>query len=132
MIGSRPKRRNTCYNKRMKLKCATLTAVALMLTSAPIAHADDIDHQFLASLSQDGVNMAPDRAISYAHQICEAENLSPFSPPVIPPLTNETLPPRTLELRRIENDLLSQGLTTPQTVTFRRDAISAYCPDKRD
>jgi hypothetical protein len=112
----------------MKLKCA-LTAAALTLTSAPLAHADDVDDQFLASLSRDGLNMAPDQAISYAHQICDAENLSPVGI-AIPPLMPDTPSPRTLELRRIEDDLLSQGLTTPETVTFRRDAITTYCPDK--
>ena len=100
-----------------------LFAAAVVLLSTAIAHADSGDQQFLAGLG--GIPLPPDQAITYAHRVCDAENL---------PRVGFAIGPTPLAgaFQQMQNELAAKGLTEPQMVQLKRTAITTYCPDKRD
>lgn len=102
-------------------------AAAVLLTTA-IAHADGLDDQFLALLSRDGINGAPDQMIAIAHERCDAADL-PRSGVFIPRFGAQP-GPYLAEIGNIYTELESQGLTSSQAAQFIRDAIKVYCPDQ--
>jgi hypothetical protein len=104
-----------------------VAAVTAVLVTGAIAHADTTDDQFLALVSNDGLNAGPpDQMIAIAHQRCDADGLShnnwynfrfgghpsPFN----------------VAISNINAKLQSQGLTFDQAVQFMRDAVAVYCP----
>ncbi len=106
-----------------------LAAVAAVMLSAGIAHADGADDQFLALLSKDGIVGAPDQMIAVAHERCDDANLPRSGgwnwrfgagpSPYIGAIGN------------VYTELESQGMSSAQAAQFIRDAITVYCPDQR-
>ena len=104
-------------------------AAAAVLLAAAVAHADNLDDQFLGMLSQDGLNVSPpDRAIAIAHERCQDGALSHV------PFYNFRFggqqDPFTVAVSKLYSELQSQGLEKPQMDQFMRDAITVYCPDQ--
>jgi hypothetical protein len=113
---------------RFRSVCA---AAAAVLVTAAIAHADSPDDQFLGLLSKDGLNVGPpDQMIAIAHERCDDDVLS-RSGPYIPPFGRGPSP-FMVAVTRTYSELESQGLTVAQVGQFMRDAITVYCPDKKD
>jgi Protein of unknown function (DUF732) len=106
------------------------TAAAAVLVATAVAHADSLDDQFLAKLSQDGMNVgSPDQLIGVAHERCDDADL---------PRTGLFIPrfgaqpgPYLAAIGNIYTELESQGMTSGQVVVFMQDAMTVYCPDKK-
>lgn len=107
-------------------------AAAAVLVAAAIAHADSPDDQFLGLLSKDGLNVGPpDQMIAIAHERCDDDGLSCCG--VFLPRFGWQPSPFMVAITKIYTELQSQGLTTAQVgQQFVRDAITVYCPDKKD
>jgi Protein of unknown function (DUF732) len=104
-------------------------AVAALLAAAT-AHADGLDDQFMAKLSQDGVNIGPpDQLIAIAHERCDDANL-PRSGVFIPRFGSQP-GPYLAAIGNVYTELESAGMTSGQAAQFIRDAIAVYCPDQR-
>jgi Protein of unknown function (DUF732) len=107
-----------------------VAAAAAALLAAATAHADGLDDQFLAKLSQDGVNIGPpDRLIAIAHERCDDADL-PRSGLFIPRFGSQP-GPYLAAIGQVYNELESQGMTSAQAAQFIRDAIAVYCPDQK-
>jgi Protein of unknown function (DUF732) len=110
---------------------AVLAAAAAVLLAAAIAQAESPDDQFLGLLSRDGLSVGPpDQMIAIAHERCDDDGLSRSSW-YIPPF-GRSASPFMVAMTKIERELQSQGLTVAQAGQFLRDAITVYCPDKKD
>jgi hypothetical protein len=110
---------------------AVFAGAAAVLVATAIAHADSPDDQFLGLLSRDGLNVGPpDQMIAIAHERCDDDGLS-RSGLYIPPF-GRAASPFMVAMTKINSELQSQGLTVAQVGQFMRDAITVYCPDKRD
>jgi hypothetical protein len=102
-------------------------AAAAVLVAGAVAHADTLDDQFLASLSNDGLNVGPpDRMIALAHERCDKEGLSRaewynFR------FGGQPSPWR-VAMTKIAGELQSQGLAAAQVRPWMQDAINVYCP----
>jgi len=106
-------------------------AAAAVLVAAAIAHADSPDDQFLGLLSTDGLNVGPpDQMIAIAHERCDDDGLSRSG--VFLFRFGEQPSPFMVAITKIYTELESQGLTAAQVGRFMRDAITVYCPDKKD
>lgn len=106
-------------------------AAAAVLVAAAVAHADNPDDEFLGMLSKDGLNIGPpDQMIAIAHERCEDDSLSRTG------FYNFRFgagpSPFMVAMTKINGELQSQGLTTTQVGQFMRDAITVYCPDKKN
>lgn len=106
-----------------------LAGTAVLALTMAVAHAGGLDDQFLALLSKDGINGAPDQMIAIAHERCDAADL-PRSGLFIPRFGAQP-GPYLAEIGNIYTELESQGLTSGQAAQFIRDAIAVYCPDQK-
>lgn len=107
-----------------------VAAAVAALLAATTAHADGLDDQFLAKLSQDGVNVGPpDQLIAIAHERCDDANL-PRSGVFIPRFGAQP-GPYLAAIGTVYNELEAQGMTSGQAAQFIRDAIAVYCPDQK-
>jgi hypothetical protein len=110
---------------------SVLPAAAAVLVAAAVAHAGSPDDEFLGLLARDGLNVGPpDQMIAIAHERCDDDVLS-RSGPYIPPFGRGPSP-FMVAVTRTYSELESQGLTVAQVGQFMRDAITVYCPDKKD
>lgn len=106
-------------------------AAAAVLVTAAIAHADSPDDQFLGLLSKDGLNVGePDQMIAIAHERCDDDGLSRAGLSL--PHFGAGPSPYMQAMTKISAELQSQGLAGAQVGQFMRDAITVYCPDKKD
>lgn len=106
-------------------------AAAAVLVAAGIAHADNPDDQFLGLLSKDGLNVGPPaKMIAIAHGRCDDDGLSRLSSFNFRFGGHPS--PFSVAMSQLYGELQSQGLTTAQADQFMRDAITVYCPDKKD
>jgi hypothetical protein len=106
-------------------------AAAAVLVATAIAHADSPDDQFLGLLSKDGLNVGPpDQMIAIAHERCDDDGLSRSG--VFLLRVGEQPSPFMVAITKIYTQLESRGLTTAQVGQFMWDAITVYCPDKKD
>lgn len=102
-------------------------AVAAVLVTAAVAHADTPDAQFIELLSNDGLNVGPpDRLIAIAHERCDDDGLSRADTYNFR-FGGQPSPFR-VAMSKIAAELQSQGLTTAQVRPFMQDAITVYCP----
>jgi uncharacterized protein DUF732 len=107
--------------------CPAFVAVAAVLVAGAVAHADTPDAQFLALLSNDGLNIGPpDRLIAIAHERCDDDGLSRAD--VYNFRFGGHPSPFRVAMSKIAGELLSQGFTVAQVRPFMQDAITAYCP----
>jgi hypothetical protein len=105
-------------------------ATVAVLVAAGIAHADTLDDQFLARLSQDGLNVGPpDQLIGVAHERCDDAGLSHSG--LFLPHFGEQPSPFLSAIGKIYNELESEGMTSGQVGVFMQDAMTVYCPDKK-
>jgi hypothetical protein len=102
-------------------------AVAAVLVTGAVVHADSPDDQFLGLLSKDGITAGPpDQLIALAHERCQLDNLSRDQ---VPTFRFGPMPsPFSTALRQLASKLVAQGLTDTQVRPFLLDAISVYCP----
>jgi hypothetical protein len=108
--------------------CPFVAAAAAVLLAATIGHADTTDDQFLALLSNDGVNAGPpDQMIAIAHKRCDANGLFRGSSFTLRYFGQPS--PYVIAISKIATELQSRGLTGDQAVQFMRDAVTVYCPD---
>ncbi len=106
----------------LKKMTAAVGAVLALVPVIGVAHADNTDDQFVATLSSQGIPGDRGALIAIAHQFCDAQNL---------PRIGIGLPsPYTMQIANLRNQLVSQGLTQPQMDQLAHDAIAAYCPDR--
>jgi hypothetical protein len=104
-----------------------VTAAAVVLVAAGIAHADTADDQFLGLLSNDGLNVGPpEQMIAMAHNRCDANGLSRADWFTLRYLGRPS--PFVVAVSNINVKLQSQGLTPDQAAQFMRDAVTVYCP----
>lgn len=102
-------------------------AATAVLVAAAVAHADTQDDQFLALLSNDGLNVGPpDRMIAIAHERCDKEGLS-RSEWYNFRFGGQPSPWR-VAMSKIAAELQSLGLAANQVRPFMQDAINVYCP----
>lgn len=107
-----------------------VAADAAVLLAVATAHADSLDDQFLAKLSQDGLSIGPpDQLIAVAHERCDDAGLSRSG--VFIPHFGEQPSPFSYAIKNIYDELESQGMTSGQVVLFMRDAMTVCCPDKK-
>jgi hypothetical protein len=107
-------------------------AAAAVLVAGAVAHASGPDDQFLGLLSKDGLNVGPpDQMIAIAHERCDDDGLS-RSGLFLPHFGMVQPSPFMTAMTKINAELQSQGLTATQVGQFMRDAITVYCPDKKD
>jgi Protein of unknown function (DUF732) len=100
-----------------------IAAAAALLLAAATAHADSVDDQFLATRSQDGLNIGPpDQLIAVAHQRCDDAGLSRSG--LFIPHFGEQPSPFSYAIANIYNELESQGMTSGQVVHFMQDAMT--------
>ena len=104
-------------------------AAAAVLLAAATAHADNLDDQFLALLSKDGIVGPPDQMIAVAHERCDDAGLSHSG--LFIPHFGEQPSPFSYAIKHIYDELESQGVTSGQVVQFMGDAIAVYCPDQK-
>jgi uncharacterized protein DUF732 len=92
-----------------------------------VAHADTLDDQFLGSLSNDGLSVAPpDQLIAIAHERCDDERL-PRGDSYSLYFGGHPSPWR-VAMSKIGVKLEGMGLTEQQVRPFMQDAINVYCP----
>jgi hypothetical protein len=104
-----------------------LAAAAALLVAAGVAHADPQDDQFLGSLSNDGLSVAPpDQLIAIAHERCNDEGLSRGDSYGL--YFGGHPSPWRVAMSKIGVKLEGLGLTEQQVRPFMQDAINVYCP----
>jgi hypothetical protein len=103
-------------------------AVAAVLVTGAIAHADPQDDQFLALLSRDKIaGGPPEQLIALAHRRCENDSLSRSG--IFTFHFGAQPSPFSSAQLQLAADLESQGVPGSQVRPFLLDAISVYCPD---
>jgi Protein of unknown function (DUF732) len=98
------------------MKTVLLAIAAMLIALPPIAQADTQDDQFLAALSADGIQAAPDQLFGDGHATCNAFDY-PIDIGINGPTANALM-------------LQAHGLSPAQVRPFMHDALKAYCPDK--
>jgi Protein of unknown function (DUF732) len=107
----------------VKLTAALFAASTALITITAAPASADTDSEFLAKLSKDGINAAPDQMIAIAHETCDAVHQDHSGYPISP---------YQAAMLNVTSQLGSQGLTKWQISQFRGYAIMAYCPDQKD
>jgi len=100
-----------------KLMCALAVFSVGVFVPASIATAETQDKQYLATLSEHGIQGDAGVLIAAGRSTCEAMN-------------NPSAFGQAQAFVGINAQLAGQGLNQPQMTQLMRDAISVYCPDK--
>jgi hypothetical protein len=94
------------------------TAAAAVLAIAPLAHATDADSQFLAVVTELGLDFgSQEEATAAGNNVCD----------VVAEGTANNVDPARIR-RDIVDSLLGEGVTTDQATRLMVAAIGAYCP----
>lgn len=104
----------------MLVKSIALAFVALLLPCA-VAHADQLDDQFLALVASHGVQGDPGVLIANAHASCDALDQG---------RVGLGISPYQMALLKIDFDLKGQGLSDQQVAQVAQDGRQIYCPGK--
>ncbi|PRC44425.1 DUF732 domain-containing protein [Mycobacterium sp. ITM-2017-0098] len=91
---------------------------AIAMTSPPAAFATDADAQFLAVVTELGLEFAtPDEAVEAGNNVCD----------IVAEGSSNNVDPA--EIRRdIVDSLLGEGVTAHQATRLMVGAVNAYCP----
>ncbi len=97
---------------------ALSAAAAAVLAAAPLAHATDADAQFLAVVTELGLQFdSPEEAVEAGNNVCD----------IVAEGTANNVDPARIRVD-IVNSLLGEGVNHDQATRLMVGAVGAYCP----